>query len=98
MFLLTRRCVVRCVRNWSWCIWKLFWNISLIIAIIKFQNRVFLQIDLRDDSIIQFVAPSSYPVITFGPFSSPTAVLKSYSRAVGNFLINAKLFCISGLL
>ena len=46
------------------------------------------QIDLRKESTIQFVAPSSYPVITFGPFASPTAVLISYSHAIGNFLRN----------
>jgi len=45
------------------------------------------QIDLRKESTIQFVAPSSYPVITFGPFASPTAVLISLSKAIGNFLI-----------
>ncbi|KAG5007885.1 hypothetical protein JHK85_026427 [Glycine max] len=31
------------------------------------------EIDLRKESTIQFVAPSAYPVITFGPFASPTA-------------------------
>ena len=45
------------------------------------------QIDLRKESTIQFVAPSAYPVITFGPFASPTAVLISLSKAIGNFLI-----------
>ncbi|GAY60474.1 hypothetical protein CUMW_202240 [Citrus unshiu] len=43
-----------------------------------------LGIDLRKESTIQFIAPSSYPVITFGPFTSPTAVLVSLSHAVGN--------------
>uniref|UniRef100_A0A2N9EQC3 Uncharacterized protein n=1 Tax=Fagus sylvatica TaxID=28930 RepID=A0A2N9EQC3_FAGSY len=41
------------------------------------------EIDLRKDSRIQFVAPSSYPVMTFGPFSSPTAVLIALSHAIG---------------
>ncbi|KAJ6712198.1 ALPHA-GLUCOSIDASE [Salix purpurea] len=36
------------------------------------------EIDLRKESIIQFIAPSSYPVVTFGPFASPTDVLKSF--------------------
>lgn len=36
--------------------------------------------------MIQFIAPSSYPVITFGPFASPNAVLISLSHAVGNSL------------
>ncbi|XP_022145307.1 uncharacterized protein LOC111014792 [Momordica charantia] len=48
------------------------------------------EIDLRKDSIIQFVAPSSYPVITFGPFSSPTAVLKAFSSAVGTVFMPPK--------
>lgn len=43
------------------------------------------QIDLRKESVIQFAAPSSYPVITFGPFPSPAAVLISLSHAIGNF-------------
>lgn len=45
--------------------------------------------------MIQFIAPSSYPVITFGPFASPNAVLISLSHAVGNslnHLANAFLF------
>jgi hypothetical protein len=44
------------------------------------------QIDLRKESTIRFVAPSSYPVITFGPFASPTEVLISLSKAIGNFI------------
>ncbi|GAY56617.1 hypothetical protein CUMW_173290 [Citrus unshiu] len=36
------------------------------------------EIDLRKESTIQFIAPSSYPVITFGPFTSPTAVLECF--------------------
>ncbi|CAH2056813.1 unnamed protein product, partial [Thlaspi arvense] len=41
------------------------------------------EIDLREGSTIKFVAPQSYPVITFGPFASPTDVLVSLSHAVG---------------
>ncbi|ONI05680.1 hypothetical protein PRUPE_5G018900 [Prunus persica] len=41
------------------------------------------EIDLRKKSMIQFIAPSSYPVITFGPFPSPQAVLISLSHAIG---------------
>ncbi|CAL5436010.1 unnamed protein product [Camellia sinensis] len=40
------------------------------------------EINLQKESIIKFVAPSSYPVITFGPFASPTDVLISLSHAV----------------
>ncbi|KAJ9130740.1 hypothetical protein P3X46_034131, partial [Hevea brasiliensis] len=39
------------------------------------------EIDLRKESIIQFIPSASYPVITFGPFASPIAVLKSLSHA-----------------
>ncbi|KAL2901013.1 Alpha-glucosidase 2 [Bienertia sinuspersici] len=42
------------------------------------------EIDLQKESIIKFVATSSYPVITFGPFPSPVDVLVSLSHAVGN--------------
>lgn len=46
------------------------------------------QIDLRKESTIKFIAPSPYPVITFGPFTSPSAVLVSLSHATGNLLDN----------
>ncbi|TKY70150.1 Alpha-glucosidase 2 [Spatholobus suberectus] len=48
------------------------------------------EIDLRKDSIIQFVAPFSYPVITFGPCASPTAVLMSLSKAIGTVFMPPK--------
>ncbi|KAI5082028.1 hypothetical protein GOP47_0001771 [Adiantum capillus-veneris] len=41
------------------------------------------EVDLRQKSLIKFVAPSPYPVISFGPFSSPAAVLRSLSHAIG---------------
>ncbi|KAL6985598.1 alpha-glucosidase [Sarracenia purpurea var. burkii] len=41
------------------------------------------EIDLRKESTIKFIALSTYPVITFGPFASPTDVLISLSHAVG---------------
>ncbi|XP_047328761.1 alpha-glucosidase 2-like [Impatiens glandulifera] len=41
------------------------------------------EVDLRNESAIKFIAPPSYPVITFGPFDSPTAVLVSLSHAIG---------------
>ncbi|CAI9771642.1 unnamed protein product [Fraxinus pennsylvanica] len=43
------------------------------------------EIDLTKESNIKIIAPSSYPLITFGPFSSPADVLMSFSRAVGNY-------------
>ncbi|WJX61497.1 alpha-glucosidase [Trifolium repens] len=48
------------------------------------------EIDLRKESTIRFVAPSSYPVITFGPFASPTEVLISLSKAIGTVFMPAK--------
>ncbi|KAJ4851187.1 hypothetical protein Tsubulata_000510 [Turnera subulata] len=48
------------------------------------------EIDLRTESIIRFVAPSPYPVITFGPFASPSDVLKSLSRAIGTVFMPPK--------
>ncbi|XP_015897351.1 uncharacterized protein LOC107430989 isoform X2 [Ziziphus jujuba] len=48
------------------------------------------EIDLRKESIIQFVAPSPYPVITFGPFASPSDVLISLSHAIGTVFMPPK--------
>ncbi|GAV90532.1 Glyco_hydro_31 domain-containing protein/Gal_mutarotas_2 domain-containing protein [Cephalotus follicularis] len=48
------------------------------------------EIDLRKESSIRVSAPSSYPVITFGPFSSPTAVLISLSHAIGTVFMPPK--------
>ncbi|KAL9369092.1 hypothetical protein Peur_040291 [Populus x canadensis] len=48
------------------------------------------EIDLRKESIIQFIAPSSYPVVTFGLFASPTDVLKSLSHAIGTVFMPPK--------
>ena len=63
----------------------------IIIALVCFPNLNFTftinkQVDLRKESIIQFTAPSSYPVVTVGLFASPTDVLKSLSRAICNIL------------
>ncbi|XP_050232019.1 uncharacterized protein LOC126680835 isoform X2 [Mercurialis annua] len=48
------------------------------------------EIDLRTESRIKFIAPASYPVITFGPFASPAVVLKFLSRAVGTVFMPPK--------
>ncbi|KDP39742.1 hypothetical protein JCGZ_02762 [Jatropha curcas] len=48
------------------------------------------EIDLRKESRIQFIAPALYPIITFGPFASPTDVLKSLSRAIGTVFMPPK--------
>ncbi|XP_024032277.1 uncharacterized protein LOC21405522 isoform X2 [Morus notabilis] len=48
------------------------------------------EIDLRNESVIQFIAPSPYPLITFGPFGSPTAVLVSLSHAIGTIFMPPK--------
>ncbi|XP_022867672.1 uncharacterized protein LOC111387347 [Olea europaea var. sylvestris] len=43
------------------------------------------EVDLRRESNIKIIAPLSYPLITFGPFASPTDVLMYFARAVGNY-------------
>ncbi|XP_034704565.1 alpha-glucosidase 2-like isoform X1 [Vitis riparia] len=48
------------------------------------------EIDLRKESIVKFSASSSYPIITFGPFASPTAVLTSLSHAIGTVFMPPK--------
>ncbi|XP_010551672.1 PREDICTED: uncharacterized protein LOC104822230 isoform X2 [Tarenaya hassleriana] len=48
------------------------------------------EIDLTKEGIIRFVAPPSYPIITFGPFSSPTAVSESLSHAIGTVFMPPK--------
>ncbi|RZC91283.1 hypothetical protein C5167_027346, partial [Papaver somniferum] len=48
------------------------------------------EIDLREESTIKIKALSPYPVITFGPFASPTAVLQTLSRAIGTVFMPPK--------
>ncbi|XP_057786663.1 uncharacterized protein LOC131004082 [Salvia miltiorrhiza] len=48
------------------------------------------EIDLGKGSNVKFVSSASYPVITFGPFASPTDVLVSFSRAVGTIFMPPK--------
>ncbi|KAL4199445.1 hypothetical protein AMTRI_Chr03g51150 [Amborella trichopoda] len=48
------------------------------------------EIDLQKESIIKFVAPAVYPIITFGPFASPTEVLTSLSVATGTVFMPPK--------
>ncbi|CAE5968902.1 unnamed protein product [Arabidopsis arenosa] len=48
------------------------------------------EIDLRNEGIIRIISPTSYPIITFGPFSSPTAVLESLSHAIGTVFMPPK--------
>ncbi|XP_047971448.1 alpha-glucosidase 2-like isoform X1 [Salvia hispanica] len=48
------------------------------------------EIDLRKESNIKLISAAPYPVITFGPFASPTDVLASYSRAVGTVFMPPK--------
>ncbi|KAI3859641.1 hypothetical protein MKX03_031155 [Papaver bracteatum] len=48
------------------------------------------EIDLRKQTTIKFKALAHYPVITFGPFASPTAVLESLSRAIGTVFMPPK--------
>lgn len=48
------------------------------------------EIDLRRDSTIKFLASEVYPLITFGPFPSPTLVLRSLSHAIGTVFMPPK--------
>ncbi|GLT57782.1 hypothetical protein SLA2020_307310 [Shorea laevis] len=48
------------------------------------------EIDLRTECRIRFTAPASFPVITFGPFPSPTDVLMSLSHAIGTIFMPPK--------
>ncbi|CAN6918313.1 unnamed protein product [Brassica oleracea] len=48
------------------------------------------EIDLRKEGVIRIISPPSYPIITFGPFSTPTAVLQSLSHAVGTVFMPPK--------
>lgn len=41
------------------------------------------EIDLRKESTVKLIAPSSYPIITFGPFASPSHVLETLAHAIG---------------
>ncbi|XP_031393619.1 uncharacterized protein LOC116205232 isoform X2 [Punica granatum] len=48
------------------------------------------EIDLRNESGIQITGPSPFPVITFGPFTSPVEVMRSLSRAIGTVFMPPK--------
>lgn len=48
------------------------------------------EVDLRESSTIKFTAAAVYPVITFGPFESPTGVLISLSHAIGTVFMPPK--------
>ncbi|CAA0838272.1 heteroglycan glucosidase 1 [Striga hermonthica] len=48
------------------------------------------EIDLREESHLKLISTVAYPVITFGPFASPTDVLVSFSRAVGTVFMPPK--------
>ncbi|XP_064945424.1 uncharacterized protein LOC135596993 isoform X3 [Musa acuminata AAA Group] len=48
------------------------------------------EIDLRNASTVKFVSDAVYPIITFGPFDSPTEVLMSLSHAIGTVFMPPK--------
>ncbi|KAI3713674.1 hypothetical protein L1987_72257 [Smallanthus sonchifolius] len=48
------------------------------------------EIDLRKESTVKLIAPSPFPVITFGPFASATTVLTSLSHAIGTVFMPPK--------
>ncbi|XP_029122340.1 uncharacterized protein [Elaeis guineensis] len=53
-------------------------------------ERTGKRVDLREDFTIKFVAMGVYPVITFGPFETPTDVLMSLSHAIGTIFMPPK--------
>ncbi|KAJ8509812.1 hypothetical protein OPV22_000246 [Ensete ventricosum] len=48
------------------------------------------EIDLRNASTVKFMSDAVYPIITFGPFDSPTEVLMSLSHAIGTVFMPPK--------
>eukprot|EP00252_Welwitschia_mirabilis_P011944 TRINITY_DN2656_c0_g1_i2.p1 TRINITY_DN2656_c0_g1~~TRINITY_DN2656_c0_g1_i2.p1 ORF type:complete len:985 (-),score=212.67 TRINITY_DN2656_c0_g1_i2:79-3033(-) len=48
------------------------------------------EIDLRDGPNIKFTASASYPVVTFGPFPTPSTVIRSLSHAIGTVFMPPK--------
>ncbi|CAM6030795.1 unnamed protein product [Sphagnum balticum] len=48
------------------------------------------EVDLRVDSTIKIVASPSFPVITFGPFPSPEALLTALGHAIGTIQMPPK--------
>lgn len=79
----TRRCEVLMTLNLLFPI-----DIKCLILMLN----LIKQIDLRKESNVKFIAQSSYPIITFGPFASPTDVLIVFSHAIGNFLLITSFF------
>ncbi|KAG0590030.1 hypothetical protein KC19_1G065500 [Ceratodon purpureus] len=48
------------------------------------------EIDLRKESSIRIVATASFPVITFGPFATPEALMTSLGHAIGTMQMPPK--------
>ncbi|XP_051119178.1 uncharacterized protein LOC127243279 [Andrographis paniculata] len=48
------------------------------------------EIDLRKESNVKITSSSAYPVITFGPFASPTELFICFSRAIGTVFMPPK--------
>ncbi|KMZ74916.1 alpha-glucosidase, family GH31 [Zostera marina] len=48
------------------------------------------EIDLREECKIKLASLAAYPIITFGPFESPTDVLISLSHAIGTIFMPPK--------
>lgn len=45
------------------------------------------EVDLRKDGVIKFSASGHFPVITFGPYSTPAEAIAALSRAIGTMEI-----------
>lgn len=48
------------------------------------------EVDLRKSSTIKFIAPVFYPVITFGPYNSPSILMTMLSHAIGTIAMPPK--------
>jgi hypothetical protein len=66
----------------------LFCFYILFLKLIKFAYFFsYEQVDLREERTVRIISAASYPVVTFGPFGSPSEVLMSLSHAIGKFSI-----------
>ena len=55
-----------------------------------------MQIDLRKSSVIRICAVAPFPVITFGPYATPEALMTGLTRAIG-ILLSIFIFVLLNL-
>lgn len=60
---------------------------GLYFHLYSFLNPIFVvQIDLRKSSVIRICAVAPFPVITFGPYATPEALMTGLTHAIGILL------------